>query len=49
MKWLAALFWVCFGVALWSMLAGNPTAINGVIGAGIVAVAITILWRIEAD
>jgi hypothetical protein len=38
---LAILFWLLTGAAAWSMAAGNPTAINGVIGAAAGAVVFT--------
>lgn len=47
MKWIAALFWVCTGLAIWSHYDGNPTAVNGVVGAGVCALVTTILAAIE--
>ncbi len=47
MRWIAALFWVCFGMACLSYAAGNPTAANGMFGAGLGAVVATSLAFIE--
>ncbi len=47
MKWIAALFWLCFAAAQWAHAHGNPTAINGVVGAGLVAAICTGLAWIE--
>ena len=47
LKWVAAAFWVAFAAALVSHINGNPTAINGVIGAGVCAVVCTVLALID--
>jgi len=47
MIWLTALFATCTGLAVWSMALGNPTAINGVIGAGLCTVALAALTVID--
>lgn len=47
MKVLAVLFWVACGIAVISHLAGNPTAINAIIGAGLVALIFTALAALE--
>lgn len=44
---LAVVFWLLFGAAIWSYALGNPTAINGIIGAGVCAVVVTSLAIIE--
>jgi hypothetical protein len=43
MRWIAALFWALTALAGIDMALGNPTAINGVIGAGACAVITTAL------
>lgn len=35
MKSLTALFLACTALAAWAMSEGNPTAVNGVVGAGL--------------
>lgn len=47
MKTLAAILWVLCGLALIDHLHGNPTAINGVVGAGGCALIVTTLAVIE--
>jgi hypothetical protein len=47
-KTLTALFAACTALAAWSWSAGNPTAGNGVIGAGIVTAVCAVLAWIEA-
>lgn len=43
MRWIAALFWAALALSLAEMYRGNPTAINGVIGAGAGALITTVL------
>ena len=38
---VALIGWVLCGCAVLAMMAGNPTAINGVVGAGLVAIVFT--------
>jgi hypothetical protein len=38
---IAAIAWLLCGLAVLSMLAGNPTAINGIVGAGLLALTFT--------
>jgi hypothetical protein len=47
MGFITFLFAGCTAFAAWSMAAGNPTAINGVIGAGIGTVVIGACWWLE--
>lgn len=47
MKTLAAILWLLFAAAIWSYALGNPTAINGIIGAGVMAIVVTALAIIE--
>ena len=47
MWFLTAVFAACTALAGWSMAAGNPTAINGVIGAGLGTLILTALALIE--
>lgn len=42
MKTLAAILWLLCGLAVLDMQLGNPTAINGVIGAGFGAAIATV-------
>lgn len=49
MRILAGVFWVFTGLAVVALLAGNPAAINGVVGAGVLAVVFTALaWLSRA-
>jgi hypothetical protein len=44
----AAILWLCFIAAIVDMQLGNPTAINGVIGASVAATLVTVaavMWR----
>jgi hypothetical protein len=47
MKTLTLLFVMLCALAAWSMAAGNPTAINGAIGAGACALVFIVLALIE--
>lgn len=43
MRWIAALLWTLTLLAAIDMVRGNPTAINGVVGAGACAAITTVL------
>lgn len=47
MKTLAILFWTCCAIAATAWANGDERAVNGVIGAGFVAIVLTILAVIE--
>jgi hypothetical protein len=47
MRLLALLFVALTALAAWSMANGNPSAINGVVGAGVCAVICAALALIE--
>jgi hypothetical protein len=47
MWFLTAVFAACTALAAWSMAAGNPTAVNGVIGAGAGTVVLAALAVID--
>lgn len=47
MRWVAGLFWACFLWAGVAYLTGDRAALTGVVGAGIAAIACTVLWWIE--
>ena len=47
MGFLTFLFAGCTAFSAWAMTAGNPTAINGVIGAGICTVFSAACWWLD--
>ncbi|WP_170208815.1 hypothetical protein [Micromonospora pisi] len=46
---MAAVFWAIFGLAVWSHHAGDPTVVNGIIGAGFGAILFTGLAWVDRD
>ncbi len=47
MKLLAVMFWLLCGLAFLYLRNGNPSAINGVIGAGACGLAFSVLAVVE--